>query len=203
MSETIAVSELSTPQQPCPPPDSVTLSATRVGVLTFLCSEAVFFATLLIAYVTYRGATLHGPTPETSLSLPLAILDSVFLLSSSVAIGLAVKAFDRSDVPRFTRWMLVTIVLGSLFLCGTAYEWYQLIVHDGLTISRNLFGTTFFTLIGFHAAHVTIGLGVMSLLLWKRRRGDLAVDSEAPEMVSWYWHLVDTVWIVIVLVVYL
>lgn len=183
--------------------DDAMPSTARIGMLTFLCSEAVFFATLLIAYITYKGAIQHGPTPEESLSLPLAILDTVFLLSSSIAIGFAVRAWGRGDVPRFTRWMLLTILLGILFLCGTAFEWYQLIVNDGLTISRNLFGTTFFTLIGFHAAHVTIGLCVMSVLIWKSRHAGIADDSEAPELVSWYWHLVDTVWVVIVAVVYL
>lgn len=183
--------------------DDAMPSVARIGVLTFLCSEAVFFATLLIAYITYKGAVQHGPTPEESLSLSLAILDSMILLTSSVTIGVAVRAWCRRDVARFTQWMLLTIGLGVLFLCGTAFEWYQLIFQDGLTISTNLFGTTFFTLIGFHAIHVTIGLGVMSLLIWKGRHAGISEGSEAPELVSWYWHLVDTVWVVIVLVVYL
>lgn len=200
MSETLVTTEsrpLSTSQV-----DDAMPTPARIGVLTFLCSEAVFFATLLIAYITYKGAAQHGPSPAESLNLPLAVLDSVFLLTSSITIGIAVRAWGRRNNAQFTMWMSLTIGLGVLFLCGTAFEWYQLIFHDGLTINRNLFGTTFFTLIGFHAAHVTIGLCVMGLLIWKARYAGMSESSEAPELVSWYWHLVDTVWIVIVAVVY-
>lgn len=204
----------------------------KVGMIAVLCSEAVFFTTLIIAYITYIGATTEGPTPSSSLSLMLAIVNSVFLICSSFTVVFAVRALGRSTDAGHLRqplgnrgeiqtpanfdaaahagsphrgyvfWMLVTMALGVAFLCGTAYEWWQLIWGEGLTISRSLFGTTYFTLVGFHATHVTVGLLTMMLLIWRVGRGQVAATSEAPELLSWYWHLVDSVWIVIVLVVY-
>lgn len=205
-------------------------TAAKVGMAAFLCSEAVFFATLLVAYITYIGATTEGPTPGKSLNLEIAIINSFFLIASSFTVMLAVKAFGRQSRERsrqltddsgnvrsvtpdstvhrpagyraFTLWMFATIALGLGFLGGTAYEWKGLIWDEGLTISRSLFGTTYFTLVGFHATHVTVGLSLMGLLVWRARRGEMAVTSEAPELLSWYWHLVDAVWIAIVLIVY-
>ncbi|GIW83261.1 MAG: cytochrome o ubiquinol oxidase subunit III [Gemmatales bacterium] len=179
-----------------------TWSTAQVGMLAFLCSEAAFFATLLIGYLTYAGVEMAGPTPK-SLSLPLAITNTVFLLLSSVTIVLSLKSQSRTDRSGFTLWMLVTAGLGMSFLVGTGFEWYRLIYHDGLTISRNLFGTTFFTLVGFHATHVTVGILAMIVLVIRRSKGWMAVDSEAPELVSWYWHLVDGVWLLILVLVYL
>ncbi len=195
------MSQASTHPSPCS--ETIPLTSAQVGMLAFLCSEAAFFATLLIAYITYLGATTSGPMPRESLSLQLAIVNSVALLTSSMTIAMAVRARTRDVRGKgFTLWMILTVILGILFLVGTGYEWYQLINRDGLTISRNLFGTTFFTLIGFHGAHVTVGLATMCLLLVRHHRGRLAANSEAPELLSWYWHLVDSVWVVIVVVVY-
>ncbi|MCA9168589.1 MAG: heme-copper oxidase subunit III [Planctomycetales bacterium] len=182
---------------------SVTVWTTeKVGMIAFLCSEAAFFATLIVAYVTYIGASTNGPQPSQSLDLVPAIVNSVFLLTSSVTIMLAVKSFPSAKPKRFVVWMAITITLGLLFLASTAWEWSGLIGNYGLTIGRNLFGSTFFTLIGFHTVHVTVGLGVMALFLWKRLRNQFSLDSQAPELLSWYWHLVDAVWVVIVIVVY-
>ena len=85
----------------------------------------------------------------------------------------------------------------------TGYEWRELIYEDGLSFSRNVFGTTYFTVLGFHATHVTVGLALMGLFIWRARRGDMPSTSEAPELLSWYWHLVDAVWIVILVVIYI
>ena len=123
------------------------IAPAHVGMMAFLCSEAAFFSTLLVAYFLYMGESSIGPFPGEVLSLPLAVLNSIFLISSSGTIWFAVRAHTRDQRGAFAFWMLITIGLAVLFLCGTAYEWYGLIFHDGLTISRNLFGTTFFTLI--------------------------------------------------------
>ncbi len=182
---------------------AVSLSTAKAGMAAFLCSEAAFFSTLIVAYVTYLGQSATGPRPADVLSLPLVALNSAFLLTSSGTIALAMRAHGRRPPVVFTLWMLITVLLGGLFLAGTGYEWYRLIFHDGLTIGRNLFGTTFFTLIGFHAAHVTIGLIAISAALALDRTAAMRPTSEALELVSWYWHFVDSVWIVILMVVYL
>ncbi|MFI4876845.1 MAG: heme-copper oxidase subunit III [Blastopirellula sp. JB062] len=187
-----------------PPPveSEFPLSSAQVGMAAFLCSEAAFFSTLVVAYLVYLGEDQTGPTPGESLSLTRAVINSAFLLGSSGTIMLATYARQAKNRGGFTAWMCVTIALGVMFLVGTAYEWQELIYQDGLTISRNLFGTTFYTLIGFHAFHVTLGAALLITITCLERAGRLRPDSEAPELVSWYWHFVDAVWIVIFGVVY-
>ncbi len=226
MSESISVS--GTPADTLPPiqPIRSPFTALQFGMMTVMCFEGVLFITFLIAYTIYLGEG-DGPTPTETLSLPLALLNSVFLLSSSATIWLGTRAFSRAnhagglnegdgpgaehsldqpvcskDTSGYTFWILVTIALGGVFLLGTAYEWSELIFEHGVTISSSLFGTTFFTLIGCHALHVIVGLSVMALLIEMNRRRCLAANSEGPELMAWYWHFVDAVWVVIVLVVY-
>ncbi|EAQ77021.1 cytochrome c oxidase subunit 3 [Blastopirellula marina] len=189
---------------PIPPPveSEFPLSPAQVGMATFLCSEAAFFSTLVVAYLIYLGEDQTGPTPAESLSLTRAVINSAFLLGSSGTIMLAMNARKAKSLNGFSVWMFGTITLGVLFLVGTAYEWEELIYQDGLTIGRNLFGTTFYTLIGFHAFHVTLGLVLLTVITFLERAGRLSAKSEATELVSWYWHFVDAVWIVIFGVVY-
>jgi cytochrome c oxidase subunit 3/cytochrome o ubiquinol oxidase subunit 3 len=173
-------------------------------MLSFLLSEVAFFSTLIVAYVTFKGEDVVGPTPKEVLSLRLVIGTTACLLASSLTIHLATRALERGKHELFCLSWAATIGLGLAFLAGTGYEWYGLIVHDHLTISRNLFGTTFYTLVGFHALHVTAGVIVMlivlALALWRQISHANAVGAE---LVSWYWHFVDAVWIVVFMVVYL
>ncbi|PQO44112.1 heme-copper oxidase subunit III [Blastopirellula marina] len=178
------------------------LTAAQVGMLAFLCSEAAFFSSLVVAYLIYLGEDQTGPTPADSLSMTRAVVNSAFLLGSSGTIMLAMNSRKANSLGGFSLWMFVTIALGVLFLVGTGYEWEELIYKDGLTIGRNLFGTTFYTLIGFHAFHVTLGLVLLTVITCLERAGRFSAKSEAPELVSWYWHFVDAVWIVIFTVVY-
>lgn len=178
------------------------LTTAQVGMLAFLCSEAAFFSTLVVAYLIYLGEDQSGPAPAESLSLTRAVINSAFLLGSSGTIMLAMNARKANSLSGFSIWMFLTITLGVLFLVGTGYEWEELIYKDGLTIGRNLFGTTFYTLIGFHAFHVTVGLILLTIVTCLERAGRLSPEAEAPELVSWYWHFVDAVWIVIFGVVY-
>jgi cytochrome c oxidase subunit 3 len=150
---------------PPPAPVEVRLDTRKVGMITFLVSETAFFSTLLLAYVIYMGHNLTGPTPAEVLELPLAIVNTIFLLTSSLTIHLAEKSLRSGNRAAFQGLWGLTILLGAAFLAGTAYEWYGLIVDQQLTISRNLFGTTYYTLVGFHAAHVTIGVFVLILML--------------------------------------
>ena len=132
------------------------------------------------------------------------IAATVCLLASSLTVHFAGTALDDGHIGKFRTFLAITVLLGAVFLLATAFEWYRLIFVDGLTISRNLFGTTYFTLIGFHALHVTIGLGLLKLMFWLSLFGVVSrTRTVAFESVSWYWHFVDTVWILVFVVVYL
>ena len=173
----------------------------RVGMLLLILAESSFFAIFVVAYLFYIGKSLNGPFPKDVLDLP--ILGSICLLSSSATIMVAIRALREGQTGRFNLWLLVTILLGLEFLIGTGVEWYGLIVRHGLWIDTNLFGTTFFSLVGFHAFHVTIGLMMLTLVLLFGLTGHLKPEhAERTEILSWYWHFVDVVWIVVFTVVY-
>jgi cytochrome c oxidase subunit III len=180
-----------------------TLSAPQWGMVAFLVSEVAFFSTLIVTYVTFMGKDVVGPTPSEALSLPLVIITTICLLSSSVTIHFAEQALHRGQQHTFCLLWAVTIALGIAFLLGTAYEWRELITKHHLTISRNLFGTTYYTLIGFHGLHVTAGVITMLIVLGLALRGEITESHRTGvELVAWYWHFVDAVWIVVFLVVY-
>jgi cytochrome c oxidase subunit III len=187
-----------------PPGDLVALSPVKVGMLAFLLSEVAFFGTLIMAYVCFLRETTHGqPNPGQVFRWPVVLAASACLFSSSGTIHLAEKALRGSALRAFLGWWGLTIVLGVLFLLATVFEWSNLIGTWGLTISRNLFGTTYFTLVGFHALHVTIGLIVMTIVFHLARRRHITERNKtAVEVVSWYWHFVDGVWAVVFTLVY-
>ncbi len=183
--------------------DHVALGSAQWGMLSFLVSEVAFFSTLIIVYLSSVKAVESGPTPAV-LSLPLVIGTTICLLSSSYTVHLADKSRQKMVLSTFYFWWTATIILGIAFLAGTAYEWADLIRNQGLTISRNLFGTAFYTLIGFHALHVTVGIIAMLVVLGVAlRKSTKARPGTDVELVSWYWHFVDGVWIVVFSVVYL
>jgi cytochrome c oxidase subunit 3/cytochrome o ubiquinol oxidase subunit 3 len=196
-------------QYPVPPPvlPEKRLTSGQWGILSFLGSEVAFFGTLIVTYITFMGRDsqpggMGGPTPLGVLSLGLVWGTTACLLASSLTIHLAHRALANGNHTTFVQFFSVTILLGILFLLGTAHEWKDLIDRYSLTISRNLFGTTFYTLVGFHALHVTVGVIVMVIVLALSRR--MAEKSHATvQLVSWYWHFVDGVWIVVFTVVYL
>lgn len=177
------------------------LSPGQWGMLAFLLSEVALFSTLIVTYLTFMGQDRIGPTPAEALSLPLVVATTICLLSSSVTVHLAGK---KVGTRVFAFWWSLTIVLGIVFLLGTAYEWRELIERHHLTISRNLFGSTYYTLVGFHAMHVTIGvLAMIGVLLFHQAHKRDGLDRMPVELTSWYWHFVDVVWIVVFTVVYL
>jgi cytochrome c oxidase subunit 3 len=173
----------------------------RVGIVSLIVAEISLFAVFVVAYLFYLGKSVNGPYPKDVLELP--VLGTVCLLSSSLSVALAARALKRGSVGSSGIWLLATVALGATFLAGTAKEWYRLIYAHGLTIGTNLFGTTFYPLVGLHASHVIIGLfmlGLCSVLAWA---GALRpVHGERVEIVSWYWHFVDAVWVVVFTVVY-
>ena len=182
--------------------DTWTLPARgRAGMVGLIFTETSFFAIFVVAYLYYVGKSTSGPTPAEVLHIP--ILASIVLLSSSWTIVLAMRALRADATGRFARWWLVTFLLGGTFLVLTAREWARLIGHDGLTIATNLFGTTFYTLVGLHALHVTVGLTLIALVFVLTLRGHVDVrHTERTEMLSWYWHFVDGVWVIVFLTVY-
>ena len=145
--------------------DGRALSPGQWGLLSFLVSEVALFSTLIVTYVFYLGKDVVGPSPAEALSLSLVLFTTACLLASSGTVHLAERTLRRGNQGGFIQWWLATIVLGALFLVGTALEWQDLIRRHQLTISRNLFGTTYYTLVGLHALHVTAGLIVMVIVL--------------------------------------
>jgi cytochrome c oxidase subunit 3/cytochrome o ubiquinol oxidase subunit 3 len=173
----------------------------RVGMICLIIAEASLFSVFVVAYLFYIGKSLNGPYPKDVLALP--VLTTICLLSSSVSAVLGSRALGRGDVRRCGLWLLVTVALGAIFLAGTAKEWYGLIYRDHLTIGTNLFGSTFYPLVGLHASHVIAGVIMLSLCTVFAWSGALRpVHGERVEMVSWYWHFVDAVWVVVFTVVY-
>lgn len=180
------------------------LSMGQWGLISFLVSEVALFSTLIVTYVFYLGKDIIGPTPKEALSLSLVLMTTACLLASSLTIHLSEMMLERGHQRLFILLWTFTITLGVLFLLGTAYEWYGLIVDHHLTINRNLFGTTFFTLVGLHALHVSGGVIIMMIVLaLALQRQITSRNRGAVGLVSWYWHFVDVVWIVVFIVVYL
>ena len=173
-----------------------------VGMLSFIFAEAAIFTIFVVAYLFYLGKSLTGPTPGDVLEVP--IFYTICLLSSSVTIHLAAKRLARGERATFLGLWLLTIVLGGLFMYGTAREWHRLIYEHGLTISTNLFGTTYYSLVGLHAFHVTVGLLMLATVLVLGIAGRVrAAHSARVDVLSLYWHFVDAVWVVVFTVVYI
>jgi cytochrome c oxidase subunit 3 len=176
-------------------------SARKVAIVSLILTEATLFSIVVAAYVFYIGKSLTGPTPREVLETP--IISTICLLGSSVTIMLAERALRRENRERFQLWWMITILLAAFFLGATALEWHRLITVHHLTISTNLFGTTFYSLVGLHASHVIVGLCLLTLVLVSSLRGFVTPKQhERIEMVSWYWHFVDAVWVVVFTVVY-
>ena len=170
-------------------------------MIGFIVAETSLFAVFVVAYLFYIGKSLSGPSPREVLELP--IVGTICLLSSSISVALATRALAAGRIARAGSWLFVTVVLGLAFLGSTAREWRHLILERGLTIGTNLFGTTFYPLVGLHASHVTLGLFMLSLCVVFAWSGALkTVHAERVELVSWYWHFVDGVWVVVFTVVY-
>jgi cytochrome c oxidase subunit 1 len=175
----------------------------KLAMWVFLGSECFFFGTLIASYLAYRGRSVVGPYPHEILNLPLTTLSTFDLLMSSLSMVLALAAAQRGDRRQTRLWLAGTILFGVIFLGFQAYE-FTAFVHEGLTLQTNLFGSTFFTLTGFHGAHVAIGVTWLATLLVLDLRGRLTVsDALKVEIAGLYWHFVDIVWIAIFTLVYL
>src|SRR5246127_467259 len=161
----------------------------KVGMACLIIAESAIFTIFVVAYLFYVGKSLSGPTPREVLETP--IFYTVCLLSSSLTIHLAAKSLARDRVGAFLGLWLLTIALGGSFLYGTAQEWHRLIYEHGLTISTNLFGTTYYSLVGLHASHVVAGLVMLSIVLLFGLAGRVGPEQSARvEVLSLYWHFV-------------
>jgi len=173
-----------------------------VGMTCLIIAESAIFAIFVVAYLYYLGKDLTGPTPRQVLELP--ILNSIGLLSSSATITCALRSLRKGAAKRFSYWWLVTIALGAYFLLGTGREWHHLIHDQGLTLQTNLFGTTFYSLVGLHASHVVVGLLALSVVMAFTIAGAVKREhAERVHVLALYWHFVDVVWIVVFTVVYI
>ena len=184
------------------PPEAWTLPYRgKVGMACLIFAESAIFTIFVVAYLFYAGKSLSGPTPREVLETP--IFYTICLLSSSLTIHFAAKFLARGIEFAFLGFWLLTIALGGLFLYGTAQEWHRLIYEHGLTISTNLFGTTYYSLVGLHAFHVTAGLVMLLIVALLGPRGRVGVKQSGHiEVLSMYWHFVDAVWVVVFTVVY-
>ncbi|HEY0794052.1 MAG TPA: cytochrome c oxidase subunit 3 [Chthoniobacterales bacterium] len=170
-------------------------------MILVILTESALFTIFVVAYVYYIGKSLNPPYPHEVLELP--ILGTIALLSSSGTIVRAEQMLKRGSLKGFHQWWGLTILLGAGFLLYTGLEWQKLIHRDGLTISTNLFGSTFYSLVGLHASHVVVGLILLSIILFASMRGSIQHrHHEHIEMISWYWHFVDAIWVVVFTVVY-
>ena len=172
-----------------------------VGMWCLIAAESAIFCIFVVAYLYYAGKSLGGPTPDDVLRVP--IFDSICLFSSSFTIVWAERAIERGDLRVFRRWLLLTIALGAVFITGTARDWVRLIYVEGLTISTNLFGTTFYSLVGLHAFHVIVGLTGLSIILIFTLLGFVRREhAKRIGVFAMYWHFVDAIWAVVLPVVY-
>jgi cytochrome c oxidase subunit III len=173
----------------------------RVGMFCLIAAESAIFTIFVVAYIFYLGKSISGPQPKDVLELP--IFATICLLSSSLTIHFAVKALRDGKLNAFKIWWLGTFALGGIFMIETGREWHHFIYDKGLTISTNLFGTTYYSLVGLHAFHVTVGLIMIAIAMILALAGKVREEhAERADVFSLYWHFVDMIWIVVFTVVY-
>ena len=208
------------------PPTTTGLDHRKIAIWAFIGSECMLFASLISTYLIYKGRSVVGPFPhevcnppacattiKPILNIPVTSASTFVLLMSSLAMVLALAAVENRNLPKHTfgdrvlgsskLWLWTTCILGAVFLGFQAYE-FTSFVHEGLSIRTNLFGSSFFTLTGFHGAHVTAGviwLGTLLAIDYKRGLGP--EDAINVDIAALYWHFVDVVWIAIFTLIYL
>ncbi len=179
------------------------LSNNKLAMWLFLGSECLLFGGLISTYMLYRGSTGDGPQPDQVYDIPFTSVSSFILLMSSLTMVLAVSAANRRDDKATNLWLTVTAVLGATFVGGQVYE-FTAFYREGLGFTTSLFSSSFYTLTGFHGAHVTIGIIMLLALVFMIQRNAVpGQKAEAVELVGLYWHFVDVVWIIIFTLVYL
>src|SRR5215470_2004721 len=174
----------------------------KVAMASLIIAESAMFTIFVVAYLFYMGKSLTGPTPREVLETP--IFFTICLLSSSLTVHYAGKFLQKDERGAFLSLWSLTILLGGLFLFGTGREWHRLIYEHGLTISTNLFGTTYYSLVGLHAFHVSVGMLLLAVVFLFGLAGRVGPEqTKRAEVLSLYWHFVDGVWVVVFTVVYI
>ena len=182
---------------------STRLPDIKLMMWIFLASDCMFFGSLIGSYLVYKDRSLVGPYPIDILNIPLTTISTFVLLMSSFLMVLALHELRVGNIKLFRLWTFGVAFFGSIFLGFQVFE-FSHFVQEGLTLSQNLFGTTFFVLTGTHGVHVTIGvLMLLSLLIASYLRPTSSKDAVYLEVIGLYWHFVDIVWIVIFTVIYL
>jgi len=175
----------------------------KLGVWTLIGSESVFFAALILTYIIMRGKSVVGPYPHEVLDVTITAANTFILICSSMSLVLGLSASQQGNFRRMRGWLIVTIALGLVFLTGQIIE-FSLLISHGLTISRNMFGSTFYTLTGFHGAHVAVGVIWLGFVLAHSfQKSEMHDVPMRLELAGLYWHFVDLVWILIFTLVYL
>jgi cytochrome c oxidase subunit 3/cytochrome o ubiquinol oxidase subunit 3 len=179
------------------------LSNNKLAMWLFLGTECLLFGGLISTYMLYRGQQGDGPGPAEIFDIPLTSVSSFVLLMSSLTMVMAVNAAKAHDDGNTNLWLTATATLGALFVGGQVFE-FTSFYHEGLGFTSSLFGSSFYTLTGFHGVHVTLGvimlLALVGIISRSRVHGDKA---EVVELIGLYWHFVDVVWVVIFTLVYL
>lgn len=185
-------------------PTTTGLNHRKLLMWAFLGSDCMFFGTLIATYLVYKNKSLVGPFPFDVFDIPVTSVSTFVLLMSSMSMVMAYAWLVRGNIKGFRIWLASTAIMGTTFLAFQVFEFYEF-VHAGLTPRTNLFGTTFFTLTGFHGAHVTLGVvWLLSILFHSFRKGGVTPEKNLDvDLAALYWHFVDIVWIVIFTVVYL
>lgn len=186
------------------PQTTTGLDHRKMVMWAFLGSDTLFFGSLIATYLLYKGKSIEGPYPYEVFNIPYTSISAFVLLMSSLTMVLALAAIQRGDQRGLKVWLLATALLGAVFLGGQYFEFTFFVEHNGLNLTKNLFGTTFFVLTGFHGAHVTVGVIILLSFFVVAWRGRLRPEQHLNiELAGLYWHFVDVVWIVIFTVVYL
>ncbi len=184
----------------------------KLGMWIFLLSEIMFFTSLIGSYIILRFAhPEHWADPGVVLNVPLTAVNTFLLICSSVTMVKAFAAIEHGDQKGLKLWLLATILIGASFVGVQMYEYVGLI-HEGFVPNiaayaaegSNLYGATFYTMTGFHGAHVTIGVLCLIFVLFRAMRGAYTAESYGGvEIIGLYWHFVDLVWIILFTIVYL
>lgn len=180
-----------------------------VGTMVWLANELMFFASLFAMYFTIRSVTKGnpdlGPWPDAHLNIVLSTTITTILVASSFTAQFGVWAAERGDVKKLRKWFFISFLLGAIFIIGQGYEYYELIVHEGLTMRSSAYGSIFFLTTGFHGLHVLGGLFAFLLVLGRTYAAKRFTHEQATSaiVVSYYWHFVDVVWIGLFATIYI
>jgi heme/copper-type cytochrome/quinol oxidase subunit 3 len=176
----------------------------KIGMWIFLGSDCMFFGSLIGTYLAYKGKSLSGPGPHDVFNIPLTSYSAALLLASSLFMVLALARLEENRIKAAALWLFLTAAAGLHFVLNQVYEFYSFAMHEGLRLSTNLFGSSFFVLTGFHGAHVTGGVLWLTILMVLALQGRIdRRDYTKVEIAGLYWHFVDIVWIVIFAIIYL